>query len=206
LKGKKHLKAQKRLKPSVKEDTLYKEIFLLEVKINRLAQLLEDSIIKTKTYIEKKQARTVREIYAEMEQDSEVSSSESEEEERGIKNYPTGWDGEPIPYWLYKLHGLGVEYKCEICGNTSYWGRRAFERHFTEWRHAHGMRCLQIPNSEHFREVTRIQDAIDLYKKIQGDLKDKSWVPADDEEFEDKEGNVMSKKVYADLKRQGLAD
>ena len=46
------------------------------------------------------------------------------------KNLPLGWDGRPIPYWLYKLHGLGVEYKCEICGNTSYWGRKAFEDHF----------------------------------------------------------------------------
>lgn len=46
------------------------------------------------------------------------------------KNLPLGWDGKPIPYWLYKLHGLGIEYKCEICGNYSYWGRRAFERHF----------------------------------------------------------------------------
>jgi splicing factor 3A subunit 3 len=47
-----------------------------------------------------------------------------------IKDYPIGWDGKPIPYWLYKLHGLGIEYKCEICGNTSYFGRKAFERHF----------------------------------------------------------------------------
>lgn len=57
-------------------------------------------------------------------------------------NLPLGWDGKPIPFWLYKLHGLGVEYKCEICGNQSYWGRKAFDRHFQEWKHAHGMRCL----------------------------------------------------------------
>lgn len=63
----------------------------------------------------------------------------------------SGWDGKPIPFWLYKLHGLGVEYKCEICGNYSYWGRRAFERHFQEWRHAFGMRCLKIPNTVHFK-------------------------------------------------------
>ena len=36
---------------------------------------------------------------------------------------PLGWDGKPIPYWLYKLHGLGVEYSCEICSNFSYRGR-----------------------------------------------------------------------------------
>jgi hypothetical protein len=31
-------------------------------------------------------------------------------------NLPLGWDGKPIPYWLYKLHGLGIEYKCEVKG------------------------------------------------------------------------------------------
>lgn len=36
---------------------------------------------------------------------------------------PLGWDGKPIPYWLYKLHGLNQEFKCEICGGYSYWGR-----------------------------------------------------------------------------------
>ena len=46
------------------------------------------------------------------------------------KKVPLDWTGKPIPYWLYKLHGLNVEYKCEICGNFSYWGPRAFERHF----------------------------------------------------------------------------
>lgn len=90
-------------------------------------------------------------------------SSSSEEEERPYynpKNLPIGFDGKPIPYWLYKYHGLNKEYKCEICGNYSYWGRRAFERHFSEWRHAYGMRCLRIPNTMHFREITQIDEAI----------------------------------------------
>ena len=59
----------------------------------------------------------------------------------------------PIPYWLYKLHGLNLEFTCEICGNYSYWGRRAYERHFKEFRHQHGMRCLNIPNTKAFAEV-----------------------------------------------------
>ena len=29
-----------------------------------------------------------------------------------------------------------------------------------EWRHAHGMRCLGIPNTAHFANVTNIADAI----------------------------------------------
>ena len=31
------------------------------------------------------------------------------------------------------------------------------------------------------------------------------WNPEENEEFEDAEGNVMIKKTYLDLKRQGLA-
>lgn len=51
---------------------------------------------------------------------------EEEEEEERIYNplkLPLGWDGKPIPYWLYKLHGLGVEYRCEICSDHVYMGR-----------------------------------------------------------------------------------
>ena len=42
----------------------------------------------------------------------------------------------------------------------SYWGRRSYERHFTEWRHSYGMKCLKIPNSVHFRDITSIADAL----------------------------------------------
>jgi hypothetical protein len=63
-----------------------------------------------------------------------MGPDESDDEDDYIYNplkLPLGWDGKPIPYWLYKLHGLNIEFKCEICGNASYWGRRAYERHFT---------------------------------------------------------------------------
>lgn len=85
-----------------------------------------------------------------------LEESDDEQPIYNPKNLPLGWDGKPIPYWLYKLHGLGIEYKCEICGNYSYWGRRAFERHFSEWRHSYGMKCLKIPNTVHFKEITSI--------------------------------------------------
>jgi len=159
--------------------------------------------------LKKKASRTFAEITAELEQEEEPQPEEEEEEEEeeqviGIQNYPVGWDGKPIPYWLYKLHGLGIEYKCEICGNQSYWGRRAFERHFQEWRHAHGMRCLKIPNTRHFNEITQIKDALDLYKKIRNDQNKIAWKPDTEEEFEDHEGNVYNKKTFEDLQRQGI--
>lgn len=65
-------------------------------------------------------------------------------------NLPVGFDGKPMPLWLFNLLGLGKQYKCEICGNASYWGERSFEKHFSEWRHSHGMKSLKIPNTIHF--------------------------------------------------------
>src|ERR1700749_2935679 len=35
-----------------------------------------------------------------------------------------------------------------------------FERHFQESRHAFGMRALGLPNTKHFHEITRIEDAL----------------------------------------------
>ena len=159
LKGKKHKNAVKRNK------SLDKEILCLEYKLQRFGEQLADQIVSTKIYVETKLARRYEDIEADLEDEIEaMSDSDTDEEEemtrRCITNYPVGWDGKPIPYWLYKLHGLGIEYKCEICGNTSYWGRRAFERHFQDWRHAYGMKCLGIPNTKHFNEITNINDAL----------------------------------------------
>ncbi|KAL7668079.1 hypothetical protein ACOME3_008797 [Neoechinorhynchus agilis] len=120
------------------------------------------------------------------------------------KDLPLGWDGKPIPYWLYKLHGLNIYYNCEICGNFRYRGPKAYQRHFTEWRHAHGMRCLGIPNTPHFANITLIEDAIALWEKLKKKKEIEHFRPDVDEEFEDSAGNVVSRKVFEDLRRQGL--
>lgn len=49
-------------------------------------------------------------IYDSCDQDEVQPESESDDEDQQIYNplkLPMGWDGKPIPYWLYKLHGLG---------------------------------------------------------------------------------------------------
>ncbi len=100
----------------------------------------------------------------------EAAASDSDEEDDFIYNplkLPLGWDGKPIPYWLYKLHGLNQEFQCEICGGATYWGRRAFERHFREYRHQASMRVLGIPNTKNFYEITKVADAQKLWKNIQ---------------------------------------
>jgi splicing factor 3A subunit 3 len=117
------------------------------------------------------------------------------------KGVPLGWDGKPIPYWLFKLHGLNHFYPCEICGNESYRGRRNFETHFAEARHAYGMKSLGIPNSSHFHGVTRIEDALQLWESLKDQLQQNQF---DGEEYEDSHGNVLSRATYEDLARQGM--
>lgn len=144
-----------------------------------LIKPLHNSITDTKTNVERRAALTATEREAEQEEatrrpkpsamppppadPTSVDEEEKGEEEERIYNplkLPLGWDGKPIPYWLYKLHGLGVEYRCEICSDAVYMGRKNFDRHFQESRHAFGMRALGLPNTRHFHEITGIQDAL----------------------------------------------
>ena len=127
------------------------------------------------------------------------SDSESEGDEK-IYNplkLPLAWDGKPIPYWLYKLHGLGVELPCEICGNFVYMGRRAFDKHFSEARHIYGLRCLGITQQTSlFREITRIEDALRLWEKLERDRKKERESRDNVVQMEDAEGNVMPERIY----------
>ncbi|EAT32600.1 AAEL012348-PA [Aedes aegypti] len=180
-----------------------KDIALLEYKITKLAELVDDQIYETKINLQRKQARYTLD---ESDEDSmdEVESDDDDGIPYNPKNLPLGYDGKPIPYWLYKLHQLHFTYECEICGNYKYNGPKAFQNHFSEWRHAHGMRCLGIPNTAHFANITKIEDALMLWDKVKEQTFSKMWVPANEEEFEDSRGNILSKKVYLDLQKQGL--
>lgn len=190
----------------------------MEAMIGKWRDLIGDIVTNSIEHLQKKQSRTVEEMEAQDELDDDdddgididgedMRSNAGDDEDRPIYNplnLPVGWDGKPIPFWLYKLHGLGIEYRCEICGNYSYWGRRAFERHFQEWRHAFGMRCLKIPNTTHFKDIIKIEDAITLYEKLKRDAEDQTFRPEHDVECEDIQGNVMSQRAFEDLRRQGL--
>jgi len=81
-----------------------------EMVVTRMLELLSEIMDATKRQAEKKQTRTYQELEAEIEaaeagdQDSDLEDSE---EEDGVlynpKKLPLGWDGKPIPYWLYKV-------------------------------------------------------------------------------------------------------
>ncbi|KAK9289751.1 hypothetical protein L1049_007910 [Liquidambar formosana] len=75
----------------------------------------------------------------------------------------------------------------------------AFERHFKELRHQHGMCCLGIPNTKNFNEITSIKEAKVLWERIQERQGLNKWCPDLEEEYEDKEGNIYNKKTYTDL-------
>jgi splicing factor 3A subunit 3 len=110
--------------------------YLVTALLASLVPTLNDS----KSNVERRFSLTAREREQELLEQSKKAShtpankdvaggaGEEEEEEERIYNplkLPLGWDGKPIPYWLYKLHGLGVEYRCEICSDHVYMGRCA---------------------------------------------------------------------------------
>jgi hypothetical protein len=57
------------------------------------------------------------------------------------------------------------------------------------------MRRLGIPNTKHFHDITTIADATALYAKLKSEVDAEVWKPDAQEEFEDSEGNVLSRKV-----------
>ena len=88
----------------------------------------------TRENVQRKQARTGDELQEEDE--DEALEAESDDEDVAYdsdneliynpKGLPLGWDGKPIPYWLYKLHGLNIRYNCEICGDETYRGPKVW--------------------------------------------------------------------------------
>ncbi|KAF4619400.1 hypothetical protein D9613_005125 [Agrocybe pediades] len=182
-----------------------------------LLATLVPTLNETKSNVERRFSLTAREREQELLERAKPTvpppvsatdaAGEEEDEEEKIYNplkLPLGWDGKPIPYWLYKLHGLGVEYRCEICSDHVYMGRKNFDRHFQESRHAFGMRALGLPNTKHFHEITRIEDALALAEKLKQEGRHEVFEQDTMEELEDDEGNVYNRKTYDDLKKQGL--
>ncbi|KAI9818237.1 MAG: hypothetical protein M1832_004453 [Thelocarpon impressellum] len=182
-----------------------------EFRAKRLAAAMQSLKSDTRVNVERKQGMTERERQMELDMlfaDSvegattgpgggdEDSDSDSDDKIYNPLKLPLAWDGKPIPYWLYKLHGLGVEFSCEICGNFVYMGRRAFDKHFNEARHIYGLKCLGITNTTLFREITGIEDALKLWDKIQRDKKKEKASTDNVVQMEDAEGNVMPEKVY----------
>ncbi|WVF65778.1 hypothetical protein IAT40_000512 [Kwoniella sp. CBS 6097] len=175
-----------------------------------IPELLAD----TRTEVERKMALTAREREAELEEAEEqaaappvdLDADDDDEDEGKIYNplkLPLGWDGKPIPVWLWKLHGLGVSFDCEICQST-YQGRKVFEKHYSESKHAFGLRALGVPPGKHWFGLTKINDVLALAEKLKREGRAELADMDRAEEFEDDEGHVYDRKTWQDLKKQGL--
>lgn len=188
-----------------------------EHRVRRLASAMSTEREDTRVNVERRQGMTERERQQELDnlmnmseqplQVHDMGEAEGEDGEEKIYNplkLPLAWDGKPIPFWLYRLHGLGVEFPCEICGNFVYMGRRAFEKHFNEARHIYGLKRLGINDTHLFRDITGINEALKLWDKRQRDKKKDKVDDGSIVQMEDAEGNVMPEKVYYDLQKQGL--
>jgi len=234
LTGKKHIRAENERKKREQEGTANvnndtskggvsaprlkeRAIAEREYRIKRLASAMSTERSDTRVNVERKQGMTERERQLELEnlfsasaaaaQAAENDEGEDGDDDDKVYNplkLPLAWDGKPIPFWLYKLHGLGVEFTCEVCGNFVYMGRRAFDKHFNEARHIHGLKCLGITNTSLFRDITRIDEALKLWDKIQKARRKDKIDDGSVIQMEDAEGNVMPEKVYYDLQKQGL--
>jgi splicing factor 3A subunit 3 len=232
LTGKKHIRAAETRKAAgtsgEKSSTLQntfsahslkeREVARREHLIRSLTDVLKGERQASRINVERRQGMTERE--RQMEQEAlmagpetlgpEAQTGEESEDEEGERIYnplklPLAWDGKPIPYWLYKLHGLGVEYQCEICGNYTYMGRRAFDKHFSESLHIYGLKCLGITsNTNLFREITSISEAIALWEQLEKDRKKDRDSRDNVVQMEDAEGNVMPERIYLDLQKQGI--
>ncbi len=83
------------------------------------------------------------------------------------------------------------------------------------------MRALGLPNTKHFHEITRIEDALSrkslftgfsqddtdfmvVAEKLKQEGRHEIFEQETMEELEDDEGNVYNRKTYEDLKKQGL--
>ncbi|EEQ28967.1 spliceosome-associated protein [Microsporum canis CBS 113480] len=184
-----------------------------EHRITSLTKALKDERQATRVNVERKQGMTERERQMELDalfadtgdsrtgprRDSD-SESDSDDKVYNPLKLPLAWDGKPIPYWLYKLHGLGVEFPCEICGNFVYMGRRAFDKHFSEARHIYGLRCLGITQQTSlFREIVKIDEALRLWESLEKERKHERDIKENVVQMEDAEGNVMPERIYLDV-------
>ena len=180
--------------------------------LHQVRPILEATIRRSERQLGQTIAEREREIQEEWygsataptENKNDDSDNDSDAPIYNPKNVPLDWDGKPMPYWLFKLHGLNHYYPCEICGGERYRGRRNFELHFADPKHTAAMKSLGIPNTKHFHGVTQIADAVKLWETLNAKVEQEHFDDAQEEEYEDSHGNVLSRSTYEDLARQGL--
>ena len=189
----------------------YRVKYLLEGHLDGILADTAKHVLKQQTRTPEEKARELKEEEAGL-LDALTGKGDDEDDDENDTSLASynpsklylGWDGKPIPYWMYRLHGLSVSYPCEICAGAVYRGRLAYDKHFQEPKHAGAMRALGLPNTKHFHDVTKVADALALYEKLKLTLETSKFKGEVEEEYEDNDGNVFNRRTYEDLARQGL--
>ncbi|KAG8718070.1 hypothetical protein FRC08_006048 [Ceratobasidium sp. 394] len=87
---------------------------------------------------------------------------------------------------LVRTHGLGAEYRREICSDHVYMGRKSFDRHFQESRHAFGMCAPRLPNvARGAADLTDKTNDVLYYNQKLSRTKRQNYVPQQAVENED---------------------
>lgn len=224
LEGKKHKKNSKKLgEPTTGESKPLDTAKFNEFKVKYMIDLLKSVVADTIDNVERQDAMTEREKIIEQSElageeseyttadsepsdDSNAEASDEDDDREIFKQLPTGLDGAPIPFWLYKLQGLHHTYSCEICGNIEYKGRVAFEKHFGSLKHQQGLKFLGVDNASMklFANIININEALELWEVLKKQQKLQAGEVENSVEVEDKEGNVMTEADYIELKKQGM--
>ncbi|KAH3668529.1 hypothetical protein OGAPHI_002283 [Ogataea philodendri] len=216
-----HLNGKKHTKNATKSQVI--SVAESEYLATRLLKLLNKQLNATILEVDRFEGLSSRERQIELRETQNLSDyeydtideqetskpSEGNEYAQGkfddVSNFPIGPDGKPMPLWLWKLKGLDMEYSCEICGNALIKGREVFQNHFKEERHLQGLRMLGVVEDFNaFKDLDRIDDVLKLLEFLMKKKRNDIQYRDDGVEIEDSEGNVMSKKVYDQLKKQGL--
>ena len=226
IKGKKHKKALAR---GNKKDILENEYMIREL----LSTSLSAEFLRTKSEVERRSLLTVRErqleqsskkdmneeqtdyLYTDSDEEEKISrlhgnnndngSFEDDGEYSSSSSVAIGPDGQKIPLWLWKAQGLNNKYRCEICGDLEYHGRNRFRQHFQEPRHIRGLRMLGVSKSfSDYKDLSTIKGVTTLLDKMEKQERQTVRFKESSDEVEDSEGNILSRKTYEQLKKQGL--
>ena len=159
--------------------------------------LLKVFTVANNDLLKREHGATPDTVKAGMATHDDVNPDEDMDNYNNPQNLPLDELGNPIPRWLYHLHGLHQTYSCELC-NHVYKGEKEFTQHFTELRHLKGLQRIGIPEyTPDFNLITTLKQAAKMYRALES-LRAKR-PRADDEEIEDVSGVVMSKRQFAAL-------
>lgn len=140
--------------------------------------------------------------------DLNIKNDEIEDEEmlNNPLNLPIGLDGKPIPFWLWKLKGLSHIFQCEICDNEKFQGRSNFNKHFNNEKHREGLKKMgiNVKDFKYFKDINNKKEIEEIINYLNKKNREEIQFNDDSEQVEDEFGNLMNKKVYEQLKKQGL--